>query len=73
VPKKVVKKQMEKLKNMWNLTVDELLNKVSWPTWDQLRESAIIVLIASCIFSAFVFAVDFGLGKALELFYSFFK
>jgi preprotein translocase subunit SecE len=64
---------MEKLKNMWNLTVDELLNKVSWPTWDELRESAIIVLIASVIFSALVFAIDFGLGKGLELFYSFFK
>ncbi len=64
---------MEKLKNMWNLTVDELLNKVSWPTWDQLRESAIIVLIASIIFSALVFLLDLGLGKGLEIFYGLFK
>lgn len=64
---------MEKLKNMWNLTVDELLNKVSWPTWDQLRESAIIVLIASCVFSLLVFLLDLGLGKGLEFFYGLFK
>ena len=64
---------MEKLKNMWNLTVDELLNKVTWPTWDQLRESAIIVLIASLIFSALVFILDLGLGKGLDFFYGLFK
>ncbi|MDI1233413.1 MAG: preprotein translocase subunit SecE [bacterium] len=64
---------MEKLRNMWNLTVDELLNKVTWPTWDQLRESAIIVLIASVIFAAIVWVIDYLLGNGLTFFYNFFK
>lgn len=64
---------MEKLRNMWNLSVDELLNKVTWPTWDQLRESAIIVLIASVIFAVIVWLVDAALGTGLNFFYSIFK
>ncbi len=58
---------------MWNLTVDELLNKVTWPTWDQLRESAIIVLIASVIFATIVWIIDYLLGNGLNFFYSLFK
>ncbi len=63
---------MNKLKNMWNLTVDELLNKVTWPTWDELKESAIIVIVASVILSAIIFLVDFVLGKGLDFIYSIF-
>jgi preprotein translocase subunit SecE len=65
--------KMEKIKNMWNQSVDELLNKVTWPTWDELRESAIIVLIASLVFALMVWVLDYGLGNGLNFFYSLFK
>ena len=65
--------KMEKIKNMWNHSVDELLNKVTWPTWDQLRESAIIVLISSLIFALIVWVIDYALGNGLDFFYSLFK
>jgi preprotein translocase subunit SecE len=65
--------KMEKIRNMWNQSVDELLNKVTWPTWDQLRESAIIVLISSLIFAGIVWVIDYALGNGLEFFYSLFK
>ena len=29
---------------------DELVNKVSWPTWSELRESTWIVIVASLLF-----------------------
>ena len=32
-------------------SADELLNKVSWPTWPELQSSAVIVLVASVIFA----------------------
>jgi len=64
---------MEKLRNMWNQSVDELLNKVTWPTWDELRESAIIVLVASTVFAGIVWVIDFTLGTGLDFFYSMFK
>ena len=58
---------------MWNQSADELLNKVTWPTWDELRESAIIVLIASLIFAFLVWMLDYALGYGLDFFYSLFK
>jgi preprotein translocase subunit SecE len=64
---------MEKLRNMWNQSVDELLNKVTWPTWDELRESAIIVLVSSVVFAGVVWILDYALGSGLDFFYSLFK
>jgi preprotein translocase subunit SecE len=61
-----------KIKNYWNLTVDELLNKVSWPSWNELRQSSIIVLIASIIIAILVYFADLIIGNVLKLIYSFF-
>lgn len=43
-------------------TVDELVNKVSWPTWQELQTSAIIVLIASIIIALVVWLMDYVFG-----------
>jgi preprotein translocase subunit SecE len=64
---------MEKLKNLWNLTWDELLNKVTWPTWDELRASTVLVLIASLIFAVIIYTIDYGVGNVLKLIYSMFN
>lgn len=42
--------------------VDELFNKVSWPTWYELQNSAILVGIASIIFALVIFVMDYSLG-----------
>jgi preprotein translocase subunit SecE len=63
---------MKKLANFWNVTVDELVNKVSWPTWDELRSSTIIVLVASLIFALAVWIIDAGFSLILDAFYSLF-
>ncbi|MCB9260978.1 MAG: preprotein translocase subunit SecE [Flavobacteriales bacterium] len=49
---------MEKLRNLWYTTKDELLNKVSWPTWDELMQSTKIVLVASLVFAAIIYILD---------------
>lgn len=38
-------------------TVNEL-KKCTWPTWPELWESTLIVIISSALLSAFVFGVD---------------
>lgn len=43
-------------------TVNELVNKVSWPTQKELQSSAIIVLVTSVIFALLVFLMDFIFG-----------
>ena len=41
---------------------DELMNKVTWPTWKELQSNTIIVVIASVIISLLIFVMDFGFG-----------
>lgn len=60
---------MERIKNIWNATVDELVNKVTWPSWDDLVQSTIIVLIASLIFALAIYIIDFGFDNILNLLY----
>jgi len=48
---------------------DELVNKVSWPTWNELQNSAIVVSIASLIIAAVVFLMDISFENILKLFY----
>ena len=62
---------MEKIKTLWHNTMDELLNKVSWPSWDELRTSTIIVLIASLIFSVIIYVIDTSVGFTSDMFYKF--
>jgi len=37
---------------------NELINKVSWPTWKELQSSAIIVMVASLIIALIIFGMD---------------
>jgi len=49
---------------------DEMTTKVSWPTWTELQNSAVIVLIASVIIAFVILAMDKSVGSLLQLFYS---
>ena len=53
-------------------SADELLNKVSWPTWSELQNSAVLVLIASVIFALIIFAMDQSFSKLMKLVYGLF-
>jgi preprotein translocase subunit SecE len=48
---------------------DELVHKVTWPTWSELQNSAIVVSIASLIIALIVFLMDFSFENLLQLFY----
>jgi preprotein translocase subunit SecE len=51
---------------------DELLHKVTWPTWEELQNSAVVVAIASLIIALIVFGMDQFFSKLMSLFYDFF-
>eukprot|EP00825_Cyclidium_porcatum_P032344 TRINITY_DN34653_c0_g1_i1.p1 TRINITY_DN34653_c0_g1~~TRINITY_DN34653_c0_g1_i1.p1 ORF type:complete len:510 (-),score=22.25 TRINITY_DN34653_c0_g1_i1:139-1668(-) len=61
-----------KIKNSLMLTYDELMNKTSWPTWDELQSSAVITLVASLIFALVVFLMDSVFENVFKLFYQLF-
>jgi len=54
-------------------SADELFNKVSWPTWSELQNSAIVVMIASVIFALIIFAMDQSFSKLMTIIYDLFK
>ena len=51
---------------------DELKHKVSWPTWNELQNSAVVVSIASLIIAIVVYMMDISFSKLLEQFYKLF-
>ena len=51
---------------------DELMHKVSWPSWSELQGSAIVVSIASLIIAAVVFLMDETFRNLLLQFYKLF-
>ncbi len=60
---------MHKLKFFILETVDEMKNKVSWPKYKDLQNSAVLVLVASMIFAIVIGAFDFVFDKSLLWFY----
>ena len=51
----------------------ELLQKVTWPNWEQLQQSTMIVLAATIIITAIIGLMDFGINGILQFVYSLFK
>ena len=50
--------------------VDELNNKVSWPTWSELQSSGIVVLIATFIVAGIIYLMDLGFGQLMDVIYN---
>lgn len=57
---------MEKLSLYIKESYNELLYKVTWPTWPELQSSAVVVIIASIIIALVVFIMDFTFGANPE-------
>ncbi len=49
----------------------ELKEKVTWPTWKELRSSVIVVSIASLIIALVVFLMDISFKHRWEVFYQY--
>lgn len=48
---------------------NELVNKVTWPTFLQLQNSTIVVMVASVIFAVVVLAMDLSFENLMALIY----
>ncbi|WP_018617044.1 preprotein translocase subunit SecE [Segetibacter koreensis] len=64
---------MNKISNYFRGSYHELTEKVTWPTWLQLQQSTIIVLITTVILTALVWIMDFASQNFLKAIYSLFK
>lgn len=48
---------------------DELVHKVTWPTWEELQQTTIIVLVGLVIITAIIFGMDFASEQVMKLIY----
>jgi preprotein translocase subunit SecE len=60
---------MEKVTLYFQEAYDELVNKVSWPTWTELQESAVVVLITSLLISVIVLLIDLAFKTGTQELY----
>jgi preprotein translocase subunit SecE len=61
-----------KITTYFKESYDELMHKVSWPSWSELQGSAIVVSIASLIIALVVFLMDEVFRNILLQFYKLF-
>ncbi len=64
---------MANIKTYLQETYDELVNKVSWPTRQELMNSAVIVMVATFMIAVVVFLMDFSMSEIMNFIYSFLK
>jgi len=64
---------MNKVSAYFSESYKELVEKVTWPTWPQLQQSTLIVLIATLLVTVVVGVMDLASSSVLKLVYSLFK
>ena len=61
---------MRKFINYLKESYTELTKKVTWPTWDKLQSSALLVMIATVVFAVVIFAMDFAFRHLMTFIYT---
>jgi preprotein translocase subunit SecE len=60
---------MNKVSTYFKESYKELVEKVTWPTWAQLQQSTMIVLVATLVITAIVWVMDFAASGILQFIY----
>jgi preprotein translocase subunit SecE len=58
------------IKGYFRESYTELIHKVTWPTWSELQNSGILVLVATLIIALIVAGMDLVFGRVMEFIYS---
>ena len=61
---------MKKIINYFKESYYELIKKVSWPSWDKLQSSALLVMVASVIFALVILAMDTAFQYLMKAIYT---
>ena len=60
---------MSKITSYIKESYTELVEKVSWPTREELQSSVIVVMVATLIIGVVIFTMDLGFQTIMNLFY----
>ena len=63
------KRLMEKFKLYVRESYDELMHKVTWPSWTQLQSNTVAVLVASAILALIIMLMDMVFNFVMETLY----
>jgi len=58
------------IKGYFKESYTELVHKVTWPTWSELQNSGVRVLVATLLIAVVVAVMDLGFSKIMEFIYS---
>jgi len=61
---------MNKITTYFRESYKELLEKVTWPSWLQLQQSTVIVLVATLLITVLVWVMDLVSSSILHFTYS---
>lgn len=61
---------MNKISTYFRESYKELTEKVTWPNWQQLQQSTMIVLVATLVITAIISLMDFLASGALKFIYN---
>ena len=61
---------MRKFINYLKECAQELTQKVTWPTWEKLQSSALLVLVTTIILAAVVWVIDYAFQHLMEFIYA---
>jgi preprotein translocase subunit SecE len=50
----------------------ELIHKVTWPSWEELQGSAILVMVATIIIAIIIAVMDLGFKNLMQTIYGWF-
>jgi len=59
-----------KIKRYIQESFTELFHKVTWPTWAELQNSAVLVMAASLVIALIVAGMDLSFEKIMDTVYS---
>ena len=63
---------MNKIATYFRESYKELMEKVTWPTWQQLQQSTMIVIAATIVITALISGMDLITNVALKFIYNIF-
>lgn len=70
VPVQIVNIKMAKVSEYIKESYIELTQKVTWPTWTELVNSAVLVLVAAFIIALVILVMDQSINFVLKQFYT---
>ena len=60
---------MKRILNFINLSYQEMVTKVTWPSGAELNNQTILVLVASILFALLIGVMDLGFENLMKAYY----